>query len=112
MAGTTFKKINVNRRRKVYPYIRKVPRLKYESDKETTIEIGNVVFTDADSVTYTFEETFISAPTITAVSVDSVSSGQADVNIFVSSVSTTSITLNASQIFTGEVHFHAMYIGS
>lgn len=110
MASTKFTKRNLQRFRKVYPYIRREPRNIYCSDKEAVIEVGSITFTNTNSGTYIFQENFPSVPTISAISVDSSSNNQANVNVFVTSVSTSEITIEVSQNFTGTVDFHALWV--
>ena len=110
MAFTKFKKRDLNRIKKVYPYIRKKPVFGLLSDKEIQIEAAAVTFTSATSSQYFFEATYESAPVITAIAVDSESNNQANVNIFIESVNRLSVTFGSSQIFTGTVHFHAIMI--
>tara|TARA_B100000214_G_C23460130_1_gene397980 strand:+ start:147 stop:488 length:342 start_codon:yes stop_codon:yes gene_type:complete len=111
MGSTKLKLRDLNRYRKIYPYLRKEPSLSYTSDKELQIESGKVTFTNQSSKTYTFTQVFSSAPTVTAISVDSHSNNQADVNVFVNSISKTQVTLETSANFSGEVHFQAIMIG-
>lgn len=83
------------------------------SDKEVTMEVGSLTFTnDAVWKRYMFTETFYSAPFVTAISVDSSESGNADVNVFVKAVTSTYVDLEVSQIFAGTIHFHAIRISS
>jgi len=112
MAGTKTKQKNINRFRQTYPYIRRRPRYEMVLDKEVTLEVGEITFTNTSSGTHVFTQTFASAPTITAISVDSESNNIANVNIFVSSVSTTNVVIESSQAFTGKVHFHAILVAS
>ena len=112
MAGIKFKKRDLNRYRKVYPFIREAPVESFMAGEAFVIEVGDVEFANASSATYTFNEKFTSAPTITAVAVDSNSNNSANVNIFVSSVSTTSVTLESSQNFSGKVSFHVILVGA
>jgi hypothetical protein len=112
MAKATFKKKDKQRFRKVYPYIRKKPVWELCSDKEVEIEVGSIVFSGTDTGTYTFSTSFISVPVITSIAVDSSSTGTADVNVYVSSVTTTEVVLKTSATFTGTVDFHAIRIGS
>jgi len=113
MGSTKFKKRDKNRFRKVYPYLRVRPKNSYVADKEVIIEAGDISFTDTNGpVTYTFTETFVSTPTVTAISVDSESNNTADVNIFIDSISTTQIQFSSSAAFTGKVHFQAIMVGS
>jgi hypothetical protein len=108
MGATKSKKKNKNEYKKVYPYIRRRPVYTYELDKETSIETARVEFTASDSEVYTFTNTFPSAPAVTATAEES-SSG-ADVNIYIESISTTAITIRASESFTGHVNIHAVYV--
>ena len=110
MGKASFKKRDKNRFRKVYPYIRKAPVYMYCSDVPVEIEVGEISYSASDTGTYTFTSTWLSAPLITAVSYDSESTGTADVNVYVSSVSTTSVTIKTSAPFTGKVHFHAIRV--
>jgi len=113
MASTKFTKRDKNRFRKVYPYLRVRPVNTFIADKTVVIEIGEIDFSNTEGpITYTFEQNFTSAPTVTAISIDSESNDTADVNIFVNSVSTTAVQISASAAFTGKVHFQAIMIGS
>ena len=113
MASTKFKKQDKNRFRKVYPYLRVRPVNTYCADKEVVMEVGFVTFSNATGpVTHTFIEKFVSAPLVTATSVDSESNDTADINVFIDSVSTTAVQISVSQDFTGTVHFHAIMVGS
>jgi hypothetical protein len=104
MGATKSKKRNKNEYKKVYPYVRRRPVYTYELDKETIIETARVEFIDSDSETYTFSETFSGVPSITATVEEE------DLNVFITSVSTVSITINTSESFTGYVDIHAIYV--
>ncbi len=82
------------------------------SDSEFTIEVSELTYTNSSTATHIFSQTFTSVPTITAISVDSSSNNTANVNVFVTAVSTTSVTIETSQTFTGKVHFHAILVGA
>jgi hypothetical protein len=112
MASSKTYKRDLNRYRKVYPYIRRKPRNILMSDKEITIEVAEVPFSNSNSATYLFKENFDNIPIVTAVSIDSEKNDLADVNVFISSVSRTSVSLGSSHTFTGAVHIHAIYIAS
>lgn len=73
-------------------------------------ETGAITMTGEITTTYTFTETFPSAPIITAISADNTVVDGGNVNVFVSSVSTTSVTFKTSAPMTGKIHFHAIYI--
>jgi len=110
MAKAFFKKKDKNRYRKVYPYLRKAPVWDYCSNVPVEMEVGEISYNDTNTGTYTFTSTFTNAPIITAISYDEYSNGTANVNVYIDSVSTTSVTLNTSANFTGTVHFHAIRV--
>ena len=72
------------------------------------LEVGSVTFAGVDSGTYNFTETFTSAPSITAISVDTTVVGDANVNVYVSLISTTQVIFKTSAPFTGKVSFQAI----
>ena len=112
MAKTVFKKKDRNRYRKVYPYIRKSPVYELCSDKETEIEVGEVIFSNSSSESFSFSSKFKTVPTITAISYDSESNGSADINVYINSVTRYAVTFRTSAPFTGKVQFHAIRIGT
>jgi len=108
-----FFKKDRNRFRKVYSYIRKKPVYQYCSDGDFKVIVGSVTFTNsAGPITYTYPTsgpesvTYTNAPIVTAISVDSESNDTANVNIFITAVTTSLVRFQASAPFTGEVHFH------
>jgi hypothetical protein len=105
----TYRIKDLNRYRKVYPYIRAMPRYVYEYDNiqgDAQVEAGKVTFTDADSGIYTFTSTYSAIPSVVISTVNSTSSNDTNVSITVTSISTVSATITASAPFTGEVHIH------
>ena len=113
MSYTKFSKRDINRYRKIYRYIRKKPVNKYISDKPVTMESFYIDFPGtSETETYTFTQPFPSAPHVTATSFDYYSNSQSDVNVFVTSVTTSQVTFELSALARCRVHFHAIYIGS
>jgi hypothetical protein len=103
-----FTRKDKNRYRKVYRFIRKKPVYEYCSDEEFEMIAGYVEFVNSDGPeTYTFPATinFTNVPVITVTSVDSENNNQANVNAYVTSVSTTEVQISVSAPFTGRVHF-------
>ena len=98
--------------RKVYPYLRRKPVLETIGGSgggdTATIEVGAITFNNESNVTHGFTTSFSSAPIVTVVSVDSESNGTANVNVIITSVSTTDVVVETSQAFTGTVHYHAI----
>ena len=107
-----FKRRDGNRFRKVYNYIRRKPIDQFVSTTALTIVVGNVDFANTSgpvTFTYTTADPFVSfsnAPAVTAVSVDNLSNNSANVNIFITSVTTTTVTFEAP--FTGKVNFQVV----
>ena len=116
MSGTTYKKFDRNRFRKIYRYLRKKPYNNYMFDKPTLIESSYVDFDGtSSSVVHSLSQTFPALPHVTATAVDYYGNSQADVNVFISKVEInqyqkTQITFEISQLAKCRVHFHAIYI--
>ena len=106
MGSTKFSSIDLNKWKKVYPYKQLKPNMKLISDSETQIEAATIDFDNTDRVIHTFAQLFPEAP---AVSVTPQASN-ANVSLAISSVSTTTVTIEASSPFTGSVHLQAIYI--
>ena len=109
MAYTKFKKRNMNRFRKVYPYVIREPRNHYCADREVVIEVASIEFSNSSSETYTFKEAFPGVPYAGAISVDN-STGDPNVNVYVSSITKTAITVDTSGPLSGLVHIHIIYV--
>ncbi len=71
-------------------------------------ESGFVVFAADTTGTFVFTAGFTAAPIVVVTSVDTGTPDSANVNVYVSAVSVTSVTFTASAAFIGRVHFHAM----
>jgi hypothetical protein len=112
MASTKFKKRDLNRYRKIYPYLRRRPVWSYCADKETVIEVGSVTMTDSNSGTFTFSRRFSGIPIVTAVTFDSENNDSADINVFIREVTTNKVVLDTSQNFTGKIQVIAIYVSS
>ena len=99
--------IDLNRFRKIYSFIRFKPSLQ-TGVTEVIAESGEITFTNSDSQTYTFTKLFTSAPFVTATAFDSAGNEDANINVFITAISTTSVTIKTSATFTGKVHFQAI----
>jgi|TARA_R110000822_G_scaffold110473_7_gene240680 hypothetical protein len=106
-----FKKRDANRFRKIYSYIRRKPVDQFVSDNGFTMFTGDVDFVSTSgpvSLIYTTIDpliNFSNVPSITAISLDSLSNNSANVNIFITTITTTSVTFESSAPFTGKVNF-------
>lgn len=96
--------------RKIYPFLRRKPILETVGGggDTATIEVGAITFSNESSVTHALTTSFSSAPIVTVVSVDSESNGGANVNVFITSITTSEIVVETSQLFTGTIHYHAI----
>ena len=68
MGSTTFKKIDRQRLKKIYPAHRKTPRIATISDKSVLLESDSIPFNESDGITtktYIFKSQFESIPTVT-----------------------------------------------
>ncbi len=107
-----FKKRDANRFRKVYNYIRRKPVDQFVSNAGFTMIVGDVDFANTSGpVTFTYTTadptiSFATVPVITALSVDNLSNSSANVNIFITAVTTTAVTFESSAPFSGKVNFH------
>ena len=111
MAKTyTFSKRDKNRYRKVYSFIRRKPIYEYASTGDFKLIVGSLTFSNESSGTYVFPSTvsYTNIPIVTAISYDSLNNSSADVNVFITSLSTTSVTLETSAPFNGEIHFQVI----
>ena len=106
-----FKKRDANRFRKVYNYIRRKPVDQYVSDEPFSMVVGEVVFTNSSGpVTFTYTTAdptllFTKVPVITGIAVDYHSNSSANVNVFITSITTTAVQFSSSAPFTGTVNF-------
>lgn len=104
----SFTKKDRNRYRKVYRFIRKKPSYEYCSSEEFEMIAGYVEFTNSDGpVVYSYPSsvTFTNVPVVTVTSVDSVNNSQANVNAYVTAITTSGLSISVSAPFTGRVHF-------
>jgi hypothetical protein len=97
---------DANRVRKTYPLIRLKP-VETSITNSSVISVSGInaevtilAFANSFSETYTFTETYSSVPVIVATPEDE------NVNIFITSLTTTSVTVQSSAPFTGNVHLH------
>lgn len=100
-----------NRFRKIYPFKRILPKnFTLASDLTAFTEAGAITFTATNTGTHTFSTSFPAVPIVVVTSVDSADNQQANVQTFITAVSTTSVTIETSAPFTGQVNFLAEYV--
>lgn len=74
------------------------------------VEVGSITMSGAATGSFTFTQVFPSAPVISAITVDTTVTDSANVNVYVVSVSTTSVTFRTSAAMTGKIHFQAVHV--
>ena len=95
-----------NRFRKVYNFIRKKPVMGEETN--VIVESTKITFTNTNTGSHTFVKLFTSAPYVTATAFDSEGNESANINVFITAVSISAVSIQTSAAFTGEVHIQAI----
>lgn len=90
MATAVFRKIDLNRYAKAYPFLRKEPKYTYESDEPVVLESAVVYFNGLDEVTYSFKNPYTSVPVVVATAQND------SFNVFIKSITTGEVTIGAS----------------
>ena len=110
MGFTTFRRRDAQRFRKVYPRIRKTPRFFTISDSTMIIESAKVTMNNETSGQYTFVTSFDAVPNV-QVTAETSSDDQGMVNLFITALTTKTVTFETSAPFTGTVHIQIIDIG-
>lgn len=111
----SYRKRDLNRFVKIYPYVRFPPRYVYEYDTIVSpgvsdVEAAKITFTNADLGSYVFTGTYTSIPAVTISTVNVSAPDDSNVAVTITSLSTTSVTVKTSETFTGEVHLHIVKV--
>ena len=110
MGATTFKSIDRQRYKKIYPAKRKTPRTAVISDGNVVLESKAIVFTESSGVTtatYDFVNTYESVPTVTY----GITSTSGDMVIArITSVTTTQVMIEVTAAFDGSVDIQVLSI--
>lgn len=77
---------------------------------DVILEAGTIACVETDTVTYAFTVSFTSSPAISGISADTTIAGNANVNVYVESVSTSQVVFRTSAPFTGAIHFQAIQV--
>ena len=72
------------------------------------LEVGSITCSSSDTATYSFTEPFTSVPSISGIALDTTVPGDANVNVYVSSISTSQVVFRTSAPFTGKISFQAI----
>ena len=105
------RRVDLNRQKKIYPYIRRKPvygRMDINENVEegilAEIETAELSWGGTDTITHTFTSTFTAIPKVVAISKND------NLNVFVESVSLTSVTIKASAPSNESAYLHAINI--
>lgn len=110
MGFTTFRRRDGQRFKKVYPRIRKTPRFFTISDATMAVESSKVTMTNEASGEFSFQLEYESIPTV-QLTAEASSNDQGMVNVFITQLTTTSVTWETSAPFTGQIHIQVFKIG-
>lgn len=92
-----------NRYKKIYPLLRRRPIYETISlGNGVDVEAATITFNNSSQETYTFTSSYVSLPVCT------ISPEDDNVNIFITSLTTLSVTISASEEFSGKVHIHVV----
>ena len=110
MGATTFKKIDRQRYKKLYPALRKTPRMATISDKSILLESNSIAFSESSGITggtYTFECTYESIPTVT----HGVTSTSGDMVIArIIELTTTRVVFEVTAAFDGSIDVQILQV--
>ena len=81
------------------------------TDKSAMLEAIEITFVNDTEVTHTFDAPFPSVPSVTATALDSGNNNTANVNVFIKSLTSNSVTVCVSETFTGSVMLQAIHVG-
>jgi len=106
-------RIDLQRYKKTYPFLRQEPRILYTSETEgslanAVIESVEANFSGNDTLTYNFTKTFTAIPNVVATP----KGASANFTVFVSDVTLTYVTIKASSSNSDKVHIHAVQVTS
>lgn len=111
---TTFRKINKNRFRKIYP-INHVPAVEgFTSDKGLVVETKTIEVNDEEFISVILDGKYTSVPAVMASIMSFESNEFSNVNVFISSIAMmageVSLTIGFSSNFTGQVGLQVIEI--
>ena len=115
MANTKIRSRDANRFGKKYSRARIPSKPFLMTENFSFIEVSKLQFRDANSYTHTFKTDFPGIPTVTASPMDASDPSGArnlgNVNVWISSLTQFTVTINTSENFYGTVMMQAIYVG-
>lgn len=110
MGFTTFRTRDGQRFRKVYPRVRKTPRFFTISDSSMIVESAKITLTNDTGGQYDFTTKFTSIPNV-QLSAETSNDEQGMVNVFITALTTDTVTFETSAPFSGDIHIQVIKIG-
>ena len=98
------KRIDKNRLQKSYPTLFRRPRYDFSSDASIAYEVGEVCFNNSDTVTYVYETPYNIIPSVV------ISPNSDDVNVWIETISLSSVTFRASVVTSICVSFQIVSV--
>ena len=111
MGSLRAKLVDRKRYAKRYPLIRAPVRTTYIGDSDLAIEVGSIYFDNTESGILNFDARFVDTNYQVIAVARSSGTETADVNVFITDKSSTSVTVQASSNFTGYVDVFAVRVG-
>ena len=103
----TFKTRDTARLKKVYPITRQKPRYNLISEQAVIYEKATVSFVNSSGESYSFKESYDSPP---PVSISVTTSDEGLVNVYISTLTSSTITIESSAPFTGTVELNILVV--
>ncbi len=113
MPSTKFKKRNLARYKKTYPFVQRSPRWGLISEKDVIIEVLRLEFNDESEKVYHFAEVYTQLPIVTATVQepdDNDAFDSASVSAMVESLDLEKVKIVTSEKITGFVNLHIIFI--
>ena len=102
---------DVSRQAKTYPTSRRKSQKRLMTNVAVKLEVSKMTFTAQTTRTLTFDEPYLSAPNVT-LAVGPIDSTESVVNVFISSITNKTVTIETSGPFTGDIYVHVMEVDS
>ena len=113
MPSTKFRKRNLSRYKKTYPFVQRTPRWGLVSEKDVIIEITDLAFENEMVKTFFFAEIYTQIPIVTATVKepdDNDAFDSASVSAMISELTNEYVKIELSERITGSVQVHIIFI--
>ena len=83
-------RIDKNRYAKIYPILHRTPRFSYQSDGKSSMEFGEICFSNNDTIVYSFLNSYLTVPNVIITPYGD------DINVWIESISLSNVTFRSS----------------